>query len=204
MAKKRKSTPRNAKPKPQEEKPIFLSPFKDLKKMLAERVPANPAPSPTKKSTVSLNLKASPKREEPPGDEAELLRQAFEGVRPLGGSRAERLAVDPPVSQNIVSEDAEVLAELSDLISGQGTFELTETEEYVEGARVGLDPRLVSRLRRGEFSVQAHIDLHGMIQPDAKEALNQFILASVRKGHRAVLVVHGRGLRSPEIGRAHV
>src|SRR6266851_3455015 len=56
---------------------------------------------------------------------------------------------------------------------------------------------LVSRIRRGEFSVQAHIDLHGMIQPDAKEALNQFILASVRKGHRAVLVVHGRGLRSP-------
>jgi len=198
MAKKRKSTPRDAKPKPQEEKPIFVSPFKDLKKMLAERAPVKPAPSPAKKTTVSPNLKASsPKREEPPGDEAELLRQAFEGVRPLGGSRAERLAVDPPVSQNIVSEDAEVLAELSDLISGQGAFELTETEEYVEGARVGLDPRLVSRLRRGEFSVQAHIDLHGMIQPDAKEALNQFILASVRKGHRAVLVVHGRGLRSP-------
>ena len=197
MAKKRKSTPRSAKPKPQEEKPIFVSPFKDLKKMLAERAPVKPPPSPAKKTTVSPNLKASPKREEPPGDEAELLRQAFEGVRPLGGSRAERLAVDPPVSQNIVSEDAEVLAELSDLISGQGAFELTETEEYVEGARVGLDPRLVSRLRRGEFSVQAHIDLHGMIQPDAKEALNQFILASVRKGHRAVLVVHGRGLRSP-------
>jgi DNA-nicking Smr family endonuclease len=197
MAKKRKSPQRDAKPKSQEEKPIFASPFKDLKKMLAERPPVKPAPSPAKKSSVSLNLKAQTKPSAPPADETELLRQAFEGVRPLGGSRAERLAVDPPVSQNIVSEDAEVLAELSDLISGQGTFELTETEEYVEGARVGLDPRLVSRLRRGEFSVQAHIDLHGMIQPDAKEALNQFILASVRKGHRAVLVVHGRGLRSP-------
>src|SRR6266851_10465541 len=101
MAKKRKSTPRSAKPKPQEDKPIFVSPFKDLKKMLAERPPAKPAPSPTTKSIVSLNSKASsPKREESPGDEAELLRQAFEGVRPLGGSRAERLAVDPPVSQN--------------------------------------------------------------------------------------------------------
>src|ERR1700730_2292070 len=178
MAKKRKSTPRDAKPKPQEEKPIFVSPFKDLKKMLAERTPVNPAPSPAKKHAVSANRRAGAKREEPPADEASLLRQAFEGVRPLGGSRAERLAVDPPISQNIVSEDAEGLAELSDLISGQGPFELTETEEYTEGSRVGLDPRLVSRLRRGEFSVQAHIDLHGMIQPDAKEALNQFILAS--------------------------
>ncbi|HTQ26152.1 MAG TPA: Smr/MutS family protein [Candidatus Binataceae bacterium] len=97
----------------------------------------------------------------------------------------------------IVSEDAEVLAQLSDLVSGTGKFELNETEEYVEGTRLGLDPRLLIQLRRGEFAVQAHIDLHGMIQADAKPALEAFILDSVRKGLRSVLVVHGRGLRSP-------
>ena len=42
-----------------------------------------------------------------------------------------------------------------------------------------------------------HIDLHGMIQPDAKLALQEFILKCVRKGMRTVLVVHGRGLGSP-------
>jgi DNA-nicking Smr family endonuclease len=132
-----------------------------------------------------------------PDNEDALFREAFEGVRPLGLPRAQRLAVTPQPLREIVSEDAEVLAELSDLVSGQGTFELTETEEYVEGARHGLDPRLLSQLRRGEFSVQAHLDLHGMIQPDAKEALTSFIVDSVRKGRRAVLIVHGRGLRSP-------
>ena len=86
---------------------------------------------------------------------------------------------------------------MSDLVSGQGRFELTETEEYVEGARLGLDPRLLTRLRRGEFAVQAHIDLHGMIQPDARTALQAFIVESVHKGLRAVLVIHGRGRRSP-------
>jgi DNA-nicking Smr family endonuclease len=55
----------------------------------------------------------------------------------------------------------------------------------------------LTQLRRGEFSVQAHLDLHGMIQPDAKEALTNFIIDSVRKGRRTVLIVHGRGLRSP-------
>ena len=133
----------------------------------------------------------------PQVDDETLFRQAFEGVRPLGIPRAERLAVAPQIKRGIVSEDAEVLAELSDLVSGQGTFELTETEEYVEGARVGIDPRLLSQLRRGEFSVQAHLDLHGMIQPDAKDALTNFIVDSVRKGRRTVLIVHGRGLRSP-------
>jgi DNA-nicking Smr family endonuclease len=103
----------------------------------------------------------------------------------------------PEVMREIVSEDAEVLAQLSDLVSGVGAFELTETEEYTEGARLGLDPRLLTRLRRGEFAVQAHIDLHGMIQADARTALEGFVVDSVRKGLRAVLVVHGRGLRSP-------
>ena len=45
--------------------------------------------------------------------------------------------------------------------------------------------------------MQAHLDLHGMIQADAKEAMTNFIVDSVRKGRRTVLIVHGRGLRSP-------
>jgi DNA-nicking Smr family endonuclease len=204
MAKQRKSTSRRSSnsetdgPKPRAAKPAFLSPFKDLKKLLQEHVATRPAPPaaplrPAPDSRLRLaSVSASTQVEE-----ETLFRLAFEGVRPLGAAGPERIAPEPLITRNIVSEDAEVLAELSDLVSGQGTFELTETEEYVEGARVGLDPRLVTRLRRGEFSVQAHLDLHGMTQVDAKEALTQFIVDSVRKGRRAVLVVHGRGLRSP-------
>ena len=60
-----------------------------------------------------------------------------------------------------------------------------------------LDPRLIVRLRRGEFAVEAYLDLHGKTQPDSKQALNEFIQESVRKGQRTVLVVPGRGLGSP-------
>ena len=45
--------------------------------------------------------------------------------------------------------------------------------------------------------MQGHIDLHGKTESAAKEALTAFITDSVRKGLRTVLVVHGRGLRSP-------
>ena len=175
-------------------KPGFTSPFKDLKLMLRERAAAlPPVPQP-----LPAKIKAPP----PPRavtaiNEEELFREAFAGVRRLGNGRAERLVAAPQHKTEIVTEDAEVLAALSDLVSGQGKFELTESDEYVEGMRAGLDPRVVTRLRRGEFSVQAHIDLHGMYQADAKAQLTQFILESVQKGLRAVLVVHGRGLRSP-------
>ena len=106
------------------------------------------------------------------------------------------MPVERRTSRAIVSEDAEVVAQLSDLVSGQAPFDITETEEYVEGMRVGLDPRLLTQLRRGEFAMQSHIDLHGMIQPAAHQALTDFVLQSVRKGLRSVLVVHGRGLGS--------
>src|SRR5436305_12769617 len=42
-------------------------------------------------------------------DEALLLREALDGVRPIAGSKAERVGVEPMVVRNIVSEDAEVL-----------------------------------------------------------------------------------------------
>ncbi len=160
-------------------------------------------------STAAIKPKAAPQPapvvEKPaspvvePFDDDAFLRHALEGVRPLhaNGSRRSRIPLDPPTTHTIVDEDAEVIAQLSDLVSGQAPFDISESDEYVEGYRIGLDPRLVSQLRRGEFAVQAHFDMHGMIQGAAKEALKEFIIASVRKGLRTVLVVHGRGLRSP-------
>ncbi|MBV8360651.1 MAG: Smr/MutS family protein [Deltaproteobacteria bacterium] len=181
-------------------KPVFDSPFRKLKNLVKQR--SNAVADPTIKASTPRGQSSPANRKvtqvmESAVDEEAMFRQALDGVRPMGGTGPERITVQPVVVRNIVSEDAEVLAELSDLVSGHGAFELTETEEYLEGARVGLDPRLVSRLRRGDFSIQAHIDLHGMTQPDAKAALTEFILESVHKGRRAVLVVHGRGLRSP-------
>jgi DNA-nicking Smr family endonuclease len=178
---------------------VFASPFKDLKKMLAAR---NPLPAQIKPKPPPPPLPAIEKPVQPVAetlDDESVLRHALEGVRPLhqNGNARSRIPLDPPTSHTIVDEDAEVIARLSDLVSGQAPFDITESDEYVEGYRVGLDPRLVSQLRRGEFAVQAHFDMHGMIQGAAKEALKEFIIASVCKGLRTVLVVHGRGLRSP-------
>ena len=187
MAKKKKS--REPQPRKVEKEPTF-SPFKDLKKMLATRVAK--APIPVAKPAKSREAASV---QQPVVDDETMLREALSGVRPLNGTS--RVPVERQTNRAIVSEDDEVVAQLSDLVSGQAPFDITETEEYVEGMRVGLDPRLLTQLRRGEFAMQSHIDLHGMIQPAAHQALTDFILESVRKGLRSVLVVHGRGLGSP-------
>lgn len=170
-------------------KEVFDSPFKQLRKLYAGKVSA-------KKATPATPPPPTPVQPEPP-DESQMLLEALRNVRPLGGPRHAPPACEPGLTRTIVTEDAEVLAELSDLVTGQGEFDITETEEYVEGARVGLDPRLIVRLRRGEFPVEAHLDLHGMTQADSKQALTDFIQESIHKGRRTVLVVPGRGLGSP-------
>jgi DNA-nicking Smr family endonuclease len=203
MAKKRKHGGAKVSPaKATSLKEGFSSPFKDLKKMLANaaKTPskADPKAAPPKQVAKESPRTVPDSRDESDSlDDETMLRRALEGVRPLNGDRRARMPLEPPMTHTIVNEDAEVIAQLSDLVSGQLPFDITESDEYVEGYRVGLDPRLVSELRRGKFAVQAHFDMHGMIQGDAKEALKAFVIASVRKGLRTVLVVHGRGLRSP-------
>jgi DNA-nicking Smr family endonuclease len=92
--------------------------------------------------------------------------------------------------------DLEVLAHLSELVSGVADMDITFSDEYMEGAVQGVDRKLMDRLRKGEFPVQDYVDLHGLTQEEAEFSVRNFLLDSYRNGLRCVLVVHGRGLNS--------
>jgi DNA-nicking Smr family endonuclease len=174
---------------------VFASPFQNLKSLL-KSFPSLRSSAHTVPPTAALSKAARPTESE--AEPEELFRQAMTGVRPLERPDHYRQPSKPSACRAAtVDEDADVLAALCELVSGSGAFDITQTAEYVEGRRVGLDPRVVNKLRRGEFAIQAHIDLHGMTRAVAKQALSEFITRSVRNGHHSVLVVSGRGLRSP-------
>jgi DNA-nicking Smr family endonuclease len=90
------------------------------------------------------------------------------------------------------------MSALAALCEGTARFDIADTDEYIEGLAEGVDRRLLRRLRAGEMAVQAHLDLHGLTQNRAKEKLARFVGESRRRGHRCVLVVHGRGLHSKD------
>ena len=139
----------------------------------------------------------------PPGDE-ELFRRQMEGVSPLLEGGTKRVAAPSPACAARVERlgsadpDGEALAELSDLVSGRTGFDITDTDEYVEGAVRGLDPRLIKKLRQGGFARQAHLDLHGMTSDAAAASVEEFLNRAAATGLRTVLVVHGRGRNSPQ------
>ncbi|MCC6763259.1 MAG: Smr/MutS family protein [Deltaproteobacteria bacterium] len=97
-----------------------------------------------------------------------------------------------------IDEDAEAFGALVELVKGTSSFDLSDSTEYVEGAVVGFDARILKRLRRGEFAYQAMIDLHGMSAAAARVEVERFVMRSVAEGKRVVLIVHGRGRNSKD------
>jgi DNA-nicking Smr family endonuclease len=133
-------------------------------------------------------------------DEAALFRELVGEVRPVGAG-VPRAPPPPPRTAedlSIPTEEAESLARLAELVSGEGPFDLADSDEFIEGAVHGLDERVLRKLRTGAFSFQAHVDLHGLTKDQAKSRLEQFIQQSRVAGKRCVLVVHGRGRHSKD------
>jgi DNA-nicking Smr family endonuclease len=161
----------------------------------------------------NLGRAISPRREKPApariapatdreagGDEADLFRREVANVVPLDPRERDRVVAPPAGDPHrpVLDEDAEALAELSDLVAGRSAFDIADSDDYVEGTVLGLDPRLLRRLRQGDFVAQAHLDLHGMTAEEARTAVERFLWSAFRAGHRCVLIVHGKGRNSKD------
>lgn len=139
-------------------------------------------------------------KRKPADDDAALFLEMVGEVAPVK-VKAERVPPKEPPSADqlrIPSEEAESLARLAELVSGEGAFDLADSDEFIEGSVQGFDERVLRKLRRGEFSHRAHLDLHGLTKEEAKPRLEKFISDARIAGHRCVLVVTGRGLHSKD------
>jgi DNA-nicking Smr family endonuclease len=143
---------------------------------------------------------ARPVAQVAPTTDEELFQAEMTGIAPLDRSDGPRVGTPPvPVgSHKRLSDDAEVLATLADLCDGGGSFDIADSDEYIEGLADGVDGRILRRLRAGEYAVQAHVDLHGATREEAREKVARFILESRRAGRRSVLLEHGRGIHSKD------
>ncbi|RYZ10757.1 MAG: DNA mismatch repair protein MutS [Comamonadaceae bacterium] len=74
---------------------------------------------------------------------------------------------------------------------------LLEVDDAMSFRRPGIGIDVARKLRRGHWSIQSEIDLHGLRREEAREALAGFLRDAVRQGLRCVRVVHGKGLGSP-------
>jgi len=84
--------------------------------------------------------------------------------------------------------------------------EWVDTGEELQFHRDHIATDTLRKLRRGEFTIESNLDLHGLTVEASRELLKEFLVDCRRRGLGCVRVVHGKGLRSgprgPVIKRA--
>jgi DNA-nicking Smr family endonuclease len=166
------------------------NPFGDLKKLVKGRPVFQPIPP----------AKAQPKHEPAadPESDKKVFWEAMQNVQPISGDKHVRGngATKPPANSKNEPE-TEAMEQLANLVAHGEGLVISDTPEYREGIGYNIHPEFARRLHRGDFSIQAHIDLHGLGVLEAKEAFEEFLKGAIISGKRAVLIIHGRGLSSP-------
>lgn len=167
-------------------------PFENLKALLEENsFPLTPV---SKKEQMASRSKQSRSNLE---DEERLFQEAMANVVPAPREDAP-IETTKAIPAKVSDEDpqADALTRLENLVKCGEGFAVSDTPEYMEGIGYGVNPDVAKRLHQGDFSIQAHIDLHGLGVGPAHEAFERFLKEALFSGKRAVLIVHGRGLSS--------
>ncbi len=167
-----------------------LSSFQDLKKIGKELEEKARAAEEERKRAQALKEKQA--------HDAQTFASAMSnmGVEPIRTKkRAELPHPKPaPIPRQTQAEHKAVLqASISDYVDPL-TFLQSEDGRCLW--RDGLPPDICKKLRRGDWTVQNHIDLHGLRVDPAREAVMQFLKASQKSGARCVRIVHGKGYGS--------
>jgi DNA-nicking Smr family endonuclease len=130
-----------------------------------------------------------------PEDAADLFNKAMQDVKTIDNSQ-KRIYKKHPIRSLKPTTDDNDRKLLEDAIEDHYGLTVTNVPEYMEGYIEGMNPLTMEKLRKGEFSVQRTLDLHGYSTEDADELFQLFIRDIIRAGLNCVKIIHGRGLKS--------
>ncbi len=126
-----------------------------------------------------------------------LFVRAAGAVQPLPFKKAVVLPTTRPLpepKQQLLDEQAVLREAISDEFDVSTLLEVDDTLSF---RRPGIGTDVTRKLRKGDWTIQREIDLHGLRREEAREALAAFIREACKQGLRCVRVVHGKGLGSP-------
>lgn len=130
-------------------------------------------------------------------DEKRLFREAVRDVKRLRTPARVTPPKPRPRARFARLDDLAVLQESLTLAPGDL---LAETGDELSFRRAGVQDAVLRKLRRGQYRVEAELDLHGLTVAQAKLELRTFLDGMLREGVRCVRIIHGKGLRSGHRG----
>ena len=184
----KKKKPQNNPPK---QKEFHAAPFSALKGVAVSPVP--PAePEKYRPAPPTVN------EEDDPG----LFIEAMGNVRPLDGrnhaaSAVRKKALDPsaPTRPEMAGQaESEAFAQAI----RQLKLDVTFSEKFPDDEIKPLGANRLRQLKKGVIQVDRQLDLHGLTREEALFALPRFLQNARFHGAKAVLVITGKGINSPD------
>ena len=129
--------------------------------------------------------------------EREVFTRSVGPVKALQTSQRVLLQTPPPAPQAMQKQRDEQAVLRESLSDEFDVTTLLDVDDQMSYRAKGIGTDVTRKLRRGDWSIQGQIDLHGLRSDEAREALSQFMREAVRQGWRCLRVVHGKGLGSP-------
>jgi DNA-nicking Smr family endonuclease len=127
----------------------------------------------------------------------DLFSRAIGATQPLRPRPTVPLAPEPP-PPIAVQQQLDEQRVLHEAISDEfDATTLLDIDDALSFRRPGIGVDVTRKLRKGGWTIQGEIDLHGLRRDEAREALAAFLRDAIRRGWRCVRVVHGKGLGSP-------
>ena len=131
-------------------------------------------------------------------EDSQLFRNSVGKVKPVRHDR-----VMPPrrnLSPRPRFREMDETEALRDMLSEQFEAADMETGDELIYARSGLQQRTLKKLRRGQFVVDAELDLHGMTVSVARQEVASFLQECKRRRVQSARIIHGKGLGSRHRG----
>ena len=125
-------------------------------------------------------------------DDRKAFTEATRGVRRLRPHDKAELRKPPPKPKARQTRAARA-AILEESLDGPPAI---DGGDDIAFRRDGVPARTFTRLKRGEFAIEAEIDLHGMRLVEAEAELKDFLAECAARGLGCVRVIHGKGARS--------
>ena len=111
----------------------------------------------------------------------------------------EHNSIDPdtpkPAARPLQTE-ADHHAVINEMQAGEVDQSLLEMGDELLYCRAGIQKQTLKKLRRGQFNIEAELDLHGMTVVVARNALSDFLKKCSLRSQRCVRIIHGKGLGS--------
>lgn len=132
-----------------------------------------------------------------PQTDDDVFAEAMLGVTPTVWRHETLPSTAPPPAISRTDEGMTDLRLMQAAIDPNASVPVLDHPEYIEGWVGVAGKRFLPNLRSGMYSIQGHIDLHGLSRLEAQGAVEEFVFDMSRFRSCCVKIIHGRGLNSP-------